>query len=73
LAVAARFVKVHGSTSLFMTREPRVDNFSLFGGRFTHIHWLHRLSREWPRFLEKITEWNASQKHTAKIVTERLI
>jgi hypothetical protein len=58
LAVAARFVKVHGSTSFFMTRHPLIDNFSLFGGRFSHIHWLHRYAKEWPIFIEKLKKLN---------------
>ena len=54
LAIAARFVKVHGSTSLFMTSTPNLKNFSLFGGRFAHIHFIHRRSPEWPIFLAKL-------------------
>jgi hypothetical protein len=54
LAVAARFVKIHGCICPFMTCLPLVDDFSLFGGRFTYIHWIHRLSKEWPHFESKL-------------------
>lgn len=60
LAAAARFNKIHGSTCLFMTSRPLINNFSLFGGRFTHMHFMHRECPEWPVFMEMMSHANLS-------------
>lgn len=60
LAAAARFNKIHGSTCLFMTSRPLINNFSLFGGRFTHVHYMHRECPEWPAFMEMLGRANLS-------------
>lgn len=52
LAVAARFVRVHQVDCHFTTQWPNVVNFSLFGGRFTHIHFIHPDHPDWPLLLE---------------------
>lgn len=56
-AAAARFNKVHGSDCVFMSKYPLVDNFSLFGGRFTHIHYMHRECPEWASFIRKFNKY----------------
>lgn len=56
-AVAARFVRVHQVDCMFTTQWPLVANFSLFGGRFTHIHFVHPECAEWPLFLDMIERY----------------
>jgi len=57
-ALAARFVRVHQVDCLFTTQWPIVSNFSLFGGRFTHIHFVHPECAQWPLFLEMLDQHN---------------
>lgn len=40
LAIAARISKVHPVVAYFMTQEHAVKYFSLFGGKYNHIHYL---------------------------------
>lgn len=57
-AVAARFVRVHQVDCMFTTQWPLVTNFSLFGGRFTHIHFVHPECPDWQLFLDIIDRHN---------------
>lgn len=57
-AVAARFVRVHQVDCMFTTQWPLVSNFSLFGGRFTHIHFVHPACAEWPLFLDMLERYS---------------
>lgn len=60
LGVAARFVRVHPSDCHFVTHHPNVANFSLFGGRFTHIHFVDQTQPIWPFFLDMIEKHNVA-------------
>lgn len=40
LAAAARICKIYPSSPLFLTHEPTLSNFSLFGGKLAHIHFI---------------------------------
>jgi hypothetical protein len=40
LAAAARICKIYPSSPLFLTPEPQLHNFSLFGGKVAHIHFI---------------------------------
>ena len=59
LAMAARFIKIHGSTSLFMSKNPIFDDFSLFGGILTHIHFIYNDPDGLSNFLKKLYEVGA--------------
>lgn len=58
LAVAARFVRVHPNDCHFVTHNPQIQNFSLFGGRFTHIHFVDPAQPNWSFFLDMIEKHN---------------
>lgn len=53
LAAAAKMCGVHATDAWFMTNQPNLKNFSLFGGHLQHIHWISRDKH--PYLLELIT------------------
>lgn len=59
LAIAARFIKIHGTTSMFMSKDPIFDDFSLFGGTLTHIHFIYKDPDGLSNFLKKLYEVGA--------------
>ena len=59
LALAARFIKIHGTSSMFMSRDPIFDDFSLFGGILTHIHFIYKDPDGLSNFLKKLYEVGA--------------
>ena len=42
LCYCARMCKIHPFQSNFLTRNPTLTSFSLFGGQYNHIHWTAR-------------------------------
>ena len=42
LCFCARMVKIHPISAKFLTINPDIINFSIFGGRYNHIHWVSR-------------------------------
>lgn len=40
LAAAARICKIYPSSPLFLTHEPTLSNFSIFGGKLAHVHFI---------------------------------
>jgi hypothetical protein len=56
LAVAAALARVHPADCAFLTAQAAVDNFTLFGGRFAHIHYVAPDKPEWPHVLERLAE-----------------
>ena len=56
LALAARFIKIHGNNSFFMSKNPIFDNFSLLGGDLTHIHFIYNDPDGLSNFLKKLYE-----------------
>jgi len=65
VAYAARIIKVHPLDCQFMTAHPAVKEFSVFGGRFHHIHYIHREEkRVWGEFEKIINIKSGSIKKT---------
>lgn len=63
LACAARRVKVHPTDCAFMTAHPAIEEFSVFGGRFHHIHYVHRGNKDvWNKFEKTINIKSGSIK-----------
>jgi hypothetical protein len=54
LALAARMCKIHPVDCIFMTKDPALEDFSIFEGRFNHIHFIKEEAPQWNTFLEKI-------------------
>jgi len=42
LCFAARMNKIYHTSVRFLTRDPEIRNFSMFGGHLNHIHWVDR-------------------------------
>jgi len=49
LSFAARICKIYPIDVTWMTHEPIVEEFSLFGGRYAHIHFMQRERSEWSK------------------------
>ncbi len=69
-ALAARIAKIPICDVPFMTKDPAVEEFSLFGGRFHHLHFLARdKGWIWKRF-QTVLEMHPSCDLSAKLSDE---
>jgi hypothetical protein len=74
LAYAARMCKIYPTVSWFISHEPRIMEFSAFGGHLNHVHYLAHNVNEglfnfYKRFVDGFKpEFFQSAKHKAEIV-----